>query len=179
MIHFQHLIPSLLERIFTAPSVRPYAFWSGKIISTVTRQPVPLVRSLAPWHAIPLCGVFRDHSIPATHAIPVPHFILPECSATVVSIPNCMMTTYSLVVPSHIVIPKVQPTDCCFFAPRRENVAPKRLVYYLYSCRENYHNQQCIQERQLSLHCLAAHLLCTINHITLHQSLGIQPYQIG
>ena len=39
--------------------------------------------------------------------------------------------------------------------------------------------QTTTQERLLSLHCLVAHLLCTINHITLHQTLGIQPYQIG
>ena len=35
-----------------------------------------------------------------------------------------------------------------------------------------------IRKRELSLHCLAAHLLCSLNHITLHQTLGIQPYQI-
>ena len=37
--------------------------------------------------------------------------------------------------------------------------------------------QPTTQERQLSLYCLA-HPLCSFNHFTLHQTLGIQPYQI-
>ncbi len=80
--------------------------------------------------------------------IPIARYSTPaeKCSyeaSTSTDVPWCWPRQLDRpVVPSYIQIPKVEPTDRLSAPPRRENVAPTRLVYHWYSCRENSHNQR-------------------------------------
>jgi hypothetical protein len=82
-------------------------------------------------------------------------------------------------VPSHIQIPKVEPTDRLSAPAERKLRQQDSYTTGIPVVRiPTTNDTRTTTWTQLSLHCLAAHLLCSFYHITLHQTLGIQPYQI-